>query len=167
DKPAQDTGDTDAAFRHQVTMLVLNGAIWGLIILSLLIIVQAANAADSEKIFNAILPVFGTWVGTLLAFYFSKANFDAATKSVTDIAQKMTGADKLQSTLAKNVMIKPDQIETLPSDYIGIKVGDPEKKILLGKLIENCKKDRIPLLKDGNDTYQKVGAAAGVVHLST
>lgn len=172
DKVSPDTADAEAAFRHQVTMLVLNGAICGLIILSLLIIVQAANAADSEKIFNAILPVFGTWVGTLLAFYFSKANFDAATKSVTDIAQKMTGVDKLQSTLAKNVMIKPDQIETLPDEYIvmKVKVGDPDNRIPLSKLVEclkNANKDRLPLFKDKEETYQKIGAAAGVIHLST
>src|SRR4029453_16222492 len=44
-------------------------------------------ASDDERdettrlVFTAMLPLFGTWVGTVLAFYFARENLQAATKS--------------------------------------------------------------------------------------
>jgi hypothetical protein len=38
----------------------------------------------AQQIFNALIPLFGTWVGTVLAFYFSRENFEAAAKSTQD-----------------------------------------------------------------------------------
>jgi len=167
----------DPAFRNRVARYVLNSAIWGLIILASFIIVVPAWTnrpirPEAKEIFNALLPVFGTWVGTLLAFYFSKENFEAASKAVADLAKTVSGADRLQSVAVKDVMIKTNQIETLPNDYIGKKVKDDNKDILLSKLVEHLKtpgvnKDRLPLFKDKQGTYQKTGAAVGVVHLST
>lgn len=33
-------------------------------------------------VYSVILPLIGTWMGTILAYYFSKDNFEAANKSV-------------------------------------------------------------------------------------
>jgi hypothetical protein len=35
----------------------------------------------TERLLTAVLPLFGTWVGTVLAFYFARENFQAATES--------------------------------------------------------------------------------------
>jgi hypothetical protein len=51
-----------------------------------------------KYVLTAMLPVVASWVGTVLAFYFGKANFDAATKSVTDMANTLTSKDKLKVT---------------------------------------------------------------------
>src|SRR5438105_1698945 len=67
-------------------VLVLSGAA-----ILLLVAATLAGAALSKTesftqtaqyVFNALLPLLGTWVGTVLAYYFSKSNFEAASQSV-------------------------------------------------------------------------------------
>src|SRR6476620_8534985 len=49
-------------------------------------------------IFYALLPVIATWVGTVIAFYFGKANFEVASKNVDALVKHITSSDeKLQS----------------------------------------------------------------------
>jgi hypothetical protein len=50
---------------------------------------SAAEAA--EKCFNAILPVLASWVGTVLAFYFSATSQDSANKILGDTFNKVSG----------------------------------------------------------------------------
>jgi hypothetical protein len=159
-EPAPDT-TSDTTFRHRVTSFVLISTILGLIALGLLIVVQATSDTQSKEIFNALLPVFGTWVGTLLAFYFSKDNFDAATKSVTDMAKTIATAGKLSSPV-KDFMIGPDKIITLPAEL----QGQADDKIFLKDIVHYLKddvhKDRLPLFADNKAR----GPARCVVHLS-
>lgn len=156
-------------FTNILAYMVLVLAFGGILLLSSHVLGAATDKDRLEVakyVFSAVLPLLGTWVGAVLAHYFQKENLAAATQSISDLASKVGGADKLQSTPATNVMIKADQIETLPPECIGKKSGD----ILLSDLIKHLakiQKDRLPLFKDAQDTYQKTGPAAGVVHLST
>lgn len=180
-KPEEAKGEEadamDRRFRHKVTMFILNSVIGGLIVLSLIIVIQA-DFKDSKDIFNILLPVFAAWVGMLLTFYFSKENFEAAQKTVAQLAEKITGEQKLQSTRVDAVMKKPHQFWTLPDNYIGKEVGDPKNEIKLSELLKHLAspsdKDRLPLFKDSQGLYAKIDPAAGVkvvpagvVHAST
>src|ERR1043166_6071715 len=94
--PQSNTDKRGGNERRWVTMIVLIGSFGGLIVLATLIIISSwiqKPSDDAKKLFDALLPVFGTWVGTLLSFYFSKDNFEAATKSVTEMANKISGAE--------------------------------------------------------------------------
>jgi hypothetical protein len=52
-----------------------------------------------QMVFNALLPVIATWVGTVIAFYFGKANFEAASKSAQDMVKQFANSDdKLRAT---------------------------------------------------------------------
>src|SRR5713226_1358319 len=64
-------------------------------------------AGNAQNVLNSVLPLLGTWVGTILAYYFSKENFEAATKSVTELAKQITPQEKLKAALAKDKMIVP------------------------------------------------------------
>lgn len=109
----------------------------------------------AQTVFTAILPLVGTWVGTVLAFYFAKENFEAASKSTRDLL----GIDeRLRSIPVRDVMIPIDKADkhvvpasTNPGQ---IKLQD------LAKLMKNKNRNRLPVL-DPN------GAAVFVVHLST
>src|SRR5271155_1830489 len=48
---------------------------------------QQDAARSAQNVLGSVLPLLGTWVGTILAYYFSKENFEAATKSVTEMAK--------------------------------------------------------------------------------
>src|SRR6266404_4956058 len=163
-------GDFTNVLAYVVVVLAFIGIFW----LARTVLGATKDNQDNVKyVFSAILPLLGTWVGTVLAHYFQKENLAAATQSITDLAAKVSGsgADKLQGTLAKNVMIKPDQISTLPDKYIGQKVKDVNAQVLLSELVDhlrNKNKDRLPLFCDNQtdkdqQTYQKNGVAAGVV----
>ena len=51
------------------------------------------------NVFHSLLPVIATWVGTVIAFYFGKANFEAASKSAQEFVKQITNSDeKLKAT---------------------------------------------------------------------
>jgi hypothetical protein len=66
-----------------------------------------------KDILAIILPLVGTWVGTVLAFYFSKENFVAAAKQTSDLVKQLTTEQKLQSISVADVMIKMDDASTI------------------------------------------------------
>jgi hypothetical protein len=62
-----------------------------------------ATVKDSAQLLvSSLLPVFGTWVGTVLAFYFSKENFEAANRGTIDLVRSV--AQRLGSTRVTDVM---------------------------------------------------------------
>lgn len=65
-----------------------------------------------QYVFGALLPLWGTWIGTILAYYFAKENFESANKSVQQLVDKVTSDKKLQSLKAKDVMIPRDKLIT-------------------------------------------------------
>jgi hypothetical protein len=120
------------------------------------------NLDNAKYVFAAILPLLGTWVGTVLAHYFQKENLAAATQSIGALASKVTGAEKLQSTPLKAVMIRPERIETLPDPLLDKKDEEIKLAELVKHLREGIKRDRLPIFKDN----KKIGPAARVLHRS-
>jgi CBS domain-containing protein len=48
---------------------------------------KSEQAETTRFVFAAIVPLFGTWVGTVLAYYFAGKNLEAATKSTADLSK--------------------------------------------------------------------------------
>jgi hypothetical protein len=128
----------------------------GITILGFITITQSINKAEaSNQLFSAILPLFGTWVGTILAFYFTKENLDAARASVTQLVNKITSTEeKLRATSVRDKMIFLTQM------FI-VRQEDQAKDKLLEKLEEMDKEaqrlgvksgrwNRIPVLNNSN-----------------
>lgn len=113
------SGNESGAFREKLgERLVFWGSI-GLIALGITVIVGAAvaNANNPEGdailqaaqlVFTAILPLIGTWVGTILAFFYTRENFKDAAQSQLDLA-RLTH-DKLVSKPIRDQMIPKSQI---------------------------------------------------------
>jgi hypothetical protein len=78
---------------------------------------------------SSLLPLWGTWIGTVLAFYFGKSNFDAAAKSYDKMIDKLSSEDKLASIPVMGAMIPMKQIVHL--DY------EQAKKNTLKEILEN------------------------------
>jgi hypothetical protein len=66
-------------------------------------------AATSQVLFNALLPLLGTWIGTVLAYYFSRKNFESASQSVERMVT-LTVDQKLGSLAVDKEMLRPEQI---------------------------------------------------------
>jgi len=69
----------------------------------------------SRDLLYSILPLIGTWVGTVIAFYFSRDNFEAASKNVRDVLRDVS-QERLAKTKAQDVMIPLSQITTFEVD---------------------------------------------------
>jgi hypothetical protein len=64
---------------------------------------------DIQALFGMLLPLIGTWVGTVLAYYFSKENFVAASQSVNDLVRHITSVEeKFHDIKVTEVMQKPE-----------------------------------------------------------
>lgn len=82
------------------------------------------DTKNSMTIFNMVLPVFSSWVGTILAFYFGRESFDIASTQVSEAnrrLQEVVGTlspEQRGSQLVASVMRRIEQIAffQIPSD---------------------------------------------------
>ncbi len=81
----------DAWTRQFIALVVVGASLVCVAAISGLAIGFAKDKAGASRlVFTSVLPVLGTWVGTVLAFYFARENFEAATSSTL----RLTGLDR-------------------------------------------------------------------------
>lgn len=108
-----------------------------------------------KDILTALLPVLGTWVATVLAFYFSKESFAAASQQASNIMHQLTPEQKLQEIAVTEVMISLTDknttkltIDEKSEDKITLKAG------ILEALLIPYGKNRLPVVGvDGKAKY--------------
>lgn len=130
-------------------------------VLGIVGIVFAVMLIKSEKpedgvdvlkyVFTALLPLWGTWIGTVLAYYFSKENFEVANRSVQKLVDSLSPKEKLQSALAKDIMIGADDLihDNLKANESpdNLKIMDLRQKIIDNKI------KRWPILQENIYRY--------------
>jgi hypothetical protein len=115
---------------------------------------------DTAKyVFAAVLPVVAAWVGSVMAFYFGKENYKAATESVAQIARQLTSQEKLGQTKAQEIGKPIDDVTPLR-----LGASDTMNTVTLDKLEEKMQAqeppfERLPILS-------ATGAPLMVVHRS-
>src|SRR5262249_10220259 len=60
---------------------------------------------NTTLVFTALLPLLGTWVGTVLAYYFSRKNFETASQSVERMVT-LTTEQRLAQTAVNDQMLR-------------------------------------------------------------
>ena len=85
---ANDLHTADVSTRKWLAVGIVGASIIGIVAISAIAIALAggSRAETSRLVFSAVLPLLGTWVGTVLAFYFARENFQAATESTLRLA---------------------------------------------------------------------------------
>lgn len=68
---------------------------------------------DLNFIGQTLLPLWATWVGTILAFYFSRENFEAASKSYQEVINRLGPEEKMASVNVTSAMIPLSKIAYL------------------------------------------------------
>jgi hypothetical protein len=145
----------DGGTRHTLALAIISLSIVGISLASGLAIGFAGkDRADTTRlIFTSVLPLFGTWVGTVLAFYFARENLQAATESTLRL-----GARVEPRTPVQQVMIPKAQM--LSYD---LKTGEDPKTVRLSDLYSRMQavgRHRIPI-------FDSAGSVVYVVHDST
>jgi hypothetical protein len=105
------------------------------------VIIHRGDTESPQNVLNSVLPLLGTWVGTILAYYFSKENFEAATRSVTELAKQVSPQEQLKTISAKTKMLPREKIffVSFPADQIKLIAA-------LDSLEKAQKGNRIPVL---------------------
>jgi hypothetical protein len=143
---------SDAKTRGKIALWVILLGIAGIVLCAGLAIGLATSGSRPEitrLVFTSALPLFGTWVGTVIAFYFAQA--------ATESTLRLTGRAVDPTALVGQVMIPKQQI-------VSLELSDSDlHEIPLSKIREKMTssgKYRIPILNSA-------GAVQYVVHEST
>lgn len=152
----------EGVFRQKLAKQITIFAISGTILLGTIGIIFAIIERDFtilQYVFGALLPLWGTWIGTIMAFYFSKENFESASRNTKDILDKViTAQDKLKSIKVEEVMIDINQIS-----YFKLEDNKEFDEVLIKDLRERLtmyNRSRLPVITEDN-------RIKSIIHLST
>lgn len=142
-KKSIDYSSTEITNNRNRTILTLIIVSSGLLLLALLALVIILLAEDQEKfesakwVFNAIIPLVASWIGTVIAFYFGRENFESATRQALALTR-----ETLDDINVENIMIN---VKTIV--YRKIDPADDVKCSLTSiiSLYKDIDKDRIPI----------------------
>ncbi|MBI4790354.1 MAG: hypothetical protein HY782_25255 [Chloroflexi bacterium] len=84
---ASENTPSESKSRNWVALGTLGFSALALTILAA--IAMASSAANAKDIFNIVLPVIASWVGTILAFYFGRENFESASRQSRETNQQL------------------------------------------------------------------------------
>ena len=142
--------------REKLAIWITSAAVIGVTSAALLAIWLAGKANRPEMarlVFASILPLFGTWVGTVLAFYFAKENLQAATDSTIRLVGRGDPATPVSKVMVPRSKIRAHDLS-----------ADEEAGVLLvATLLSEMTSAgfrRIPI-------FTAAGAVCYVVHEST
>ncbi|WP_320051749.1 hypothetical protein [uncultured Acetobacteroides sp.] len=150
--------NTDISTRANIGKNVIYFSLITVSVLGLAVIITVGFADETnttmvEKKFSLIrdtftmlLPVFGTWVGTVLAFYFSRENFVEAAKQTAALVKQLTPEQQLEKIPVTEAMISLEDINAvklvLTKTEDQIKLWDD---IILA-VLNKTSKNRLPIL---------------------
>lgn len=149
------TSNTEAIARSKIGRHVTYFALAITGLLGITAILVAINAPDVDKRFTFIkdvltmlLPLIGTWVGTVLAFYFSKENFVAAADQTANLVRQLTPEQRLESISVTDVML--DMPSSTTTKLVLPITGDTDKIKLkadiVDAILEKLNRNRLPIV---------------------
>ena len=127
--------------RHIFAWVILIISTFAITILAGIIIVN--NPTEAKDIFNVILPVFASWVSTVLAFYFGRENFESANEQVRELVQQLTPEQRAKASVTsimRRLSVDITYFLILPGqDNRDVKLSD-----LYSKFVDNI--SRLPII---------------------
>lgn len=146
----------DARTRQKIAAVIVALSIGGIVLASGLSIGFADDDSRPEMsrlVFASVLPLFGTWVGTVLAFYFARDNLQAATDSTVRLAGLSETATPVSQDMIPRAQIYAHSLKA-GEDAGALIVADLRKEMTEANV------RRIPTLTES-------GAVLYVLHDST
>lgn len=137
----------DAVNRNRLATIIIWFTFGAIIVLALVYYLTNPKEEIMANIFATLIPLFATWIGTVLAFYFGKENFDIATKRYDKLIDKLS-PDILDDINVTQIMIskKTMVFKTLKE------IQDKKVKEIIDFLSE-VKKSRLPVLANDGIKY--------------
>jgi hypothetical protein len=98
-------------FKNHLAGLVFICSFFGLLLTAFWSLAQVTG--PGREVFNVPAPLFGTWVGTILTFYFTRENFKEANEAVNRIVDRLTPEQRPAQTPVRQAM-KPRGLDQGP-----------------------------------------------------
>ncbi|WP_299680246.1 hypothetical protein [uncultured Dokdonia sp.] len=137
------------SFRERLSLMVI--AISAIVLIYVTYKILSHSGADSDDyqfVYSSILPLLGTWVGVVLAFYFGKENYEAASKQYEKIIDKLT-PELLDDVMVNQIMISKKTMVLKKWEDIKTKTVQDIIDFLM-----DVDKSRLPILNaQGNVKY--------------
>jgi hypothetical protein len=133
--------------RNTVAYFTLSISILAIFTLAIVTILTSNDDKVAMTIFNTTLPVFASWIGIVLAFYFGRENFESANRQVQNIVTNLTPQTKNQHNI-NEIMITPYAMTILKmtsnENEDNIKLSDLYNKLTTHKVT------RLPIINSKN-----------------
>lgn len=152
-------GTSQSKERRWLALGVVLGSALGLVVLSMVVLWAASGTDDfaetARLVYASLLPLLGTWVGTVLAYYFSKDNFEVASQRTREQLELA-----LQQRL-KTLMVEPNMRTRATITAITIPKDKTEKDVSIQSMLGMLQGvvTRVPV-------FDGAGCAEYVVHKS-
>ncbi len=98
--------------RNSIAIVITVFVVGITLAVAIISLIKADIKVSLDYIGQTLLPLWGTWLGTVLAFYFGKANFEAATNAIT----RNSSESKMANLSVGDVMIPLRDIKYLDYD---------------------------------------------------
>lgn len=99
-----------------------------------------------KDILGILLPVMSAWAGTVLAFYFTRENFESAARNTAALVKQLNPEEKLKSILIKDVMIRIEAADTLTLEKAESEKETKLRKDMIDAILDKKKRNRLPIL---------------------
>jgi hypothetical protein len=152
--------DPNPKLRDTLSVVFGVGGFTVILLLGALVIFRTPGSED--HVLGEILPLVASWVGTVIAYYFSRENLAAATSSVSTLAKGMVDLQRLASIPVKARMIPRSEIATLPTAM----TAPPSSldKTLLKDITTSVAASKTPMTR--LPIFQVDGSIEYLIHLS-
>ena len=140
--------------RNKIAERILLASACAITILGAIVIFK--DTSKSMDIFNITLPVFSSWVGTVLAFYYGRVNFESANDRVREMIDKLSPEER-STTPVGTIMRK---LEDTTHITLTEAKGEAQTKLSEMRALLSGQVSRLPVIS-------VTGAPRYIVHGST
>ena len=91
------------------------------------ITVVAVDRTYAQSVFNILVPVIASWIGTVLAFYFGRENFESANQATQNLVNRLT-PQRIANGPASAIMTDIDRVKKYIIQGAGLDADDVKLK---------------------------------------